>query len=125
MQKIVASILLVAFLGQTFNQGWYYLEYLVEKKEYMKRCVNKTRPQMHCNGKCQLMKKIQALEEKERGLPPELKLASKSEIISSRSFFATSCGATITLTKTKYFSYTIGSPIDQPATLFHPPDLIS
>jgi hypothetical protein len=81
LQKIVAAILILAFLGQSFNQYWYFLDYLVEKKEYIARCENKARPQMHCNGKCQLMKKIRAQQDKEQGRPPELKLAGKSEII--------------------------------------------
>ena len=125
VQKILASILLIAFMGHTFNQGWYYLGYAIQKKEYMNRCVNKARPQMHCNGKCQLMKKIQEQEEKERGLPPELKLASVNEIISSRSFFTTQCPVITFPTKNKFFDYTIGSPIDRPSALFHPPNIMA
>lgn len=78
---------------------------------------------MHCNGKCQLMKKIQEQEEKERGLPPELKLAAKAEVISSRSFFLTQCPVVLAPVNTKFFFYTIGSPIDRSFSLFHPPDL--
>lgn len=123
MHKLITSILLLAFLGQTFNQGWYYVGYLAQKREYMKRCVNKTRPQMHCNGKCQLMKKIQEQEEKERGLPPELKLAAKVEVISSRSFFLTQCPVISITNKAECFNYTIGEPIDWSSSFFHPPDL--
>ena len=67
VQKIFAAILLLAFIGQTFRQGFYYVDYLVDKAEYVKNCVNKARPKMLCNGKCQLMKKIQE-QEKDFGL---------------------------------------------------------
>lgn len=122
MQKIIAFILLVAFLGQTFNQGWYYLDYLVEKREYMKRCENKARPQLHCNGKCQLMKKIQALQEKEQGQPPELKLAAKLEIVAP--VYRLSLSLPDTQDNTiNFIARTIGSPIHRSDSLFHPPDV--
>jgi hypothetical protein len=121
VQKIFASILLFAFLGQTFNQGWYYLGYLIEKKEYAKRCVNKARPQMHCNGKCQMMMKLKAQEEKERGLPPELKMASKIEVISSKSVFLTEWLVSSPTTLT-FIDHTIGYPVDRSLSFFHPPD---
>jgi hypothetical protein len=122
VQKIFASILLFAFLGQTFNQGWYYLGYLVQKEEYAKRCVNKSRPQLHCNGKCQMMMKLKAQEEKERGLPPELKLASKIEVISSRSFFLTEWLVSSPIKAITFINYKIGNPIDRSLSFFHPPD---
>ena len=121
MHKIVAFLLLVAFAGQTFNQGWYYLSYLIEKKEYMKRCENRSRPQLNCNGKCQLMKKIKEQREKEQGQPPELKLAAKSEIVSPNSL------PSLTLIKIQdsssiFLVRTIGAPINRSSSFFHPPD---
>jgi hypothetical protein len=122
VHKIIASILLIAFLGQTFDQGWFYLGYVVEKKEYMKRCENKARPQLHCNGKCQLMKKIKEQQEKDKGQPPELKLAAKSDITSLR-FSLLSLPLLNFQDKTLTFLIrTIGSPIDRSSSLFHPPD---
>lgn len=120
LQKILASILLIAFLGQTFNQGWYYMGYLVQKKEYMKRCVNKARPMMHCNGKCQLMKKIQEQEKKEQGQPPELKYAGKI-VLSSKSSFLLTFDILIIENKKRFFISNTGATIDQSFSVFHPP----
>lgn len=50
---------------QTFSQGWYQLGFALEKKEYVKRCINKAKLQMHCNGTCQLIKRIKQNKEKE------------------------------------------------------------
>lgn len=33
--------------------------------EYLAKCINKDRPQLHCNGQCVLMKKIAEKERKE------------------------------------------------------------
>lgn len=123
VQKLVAIILLTAFMGQTFNQGWNYLAYLVQQKEYVKRCVNKARPQLHCNGKCQMMKKILEQEKKEQGQPPELKLAAKTDALSSRSFFPVYHTPVIAHTGRQMLLLTIGMPVDRPVSLFHPPDL--
>jgi hypothetical protein len=122
VQRIIAFILFLAFLGQTFNQGWYYLDYLVEKREYMKRCENKSRPQMHCNGKCQLMKKIQAQQEKEQGQPPELKLATQLEIVAPVYHLSLTPPENHNNSITFVFR-TIGSPIHRSVSLFHPPDV--
>ena len=41
---------------------------------------------MHCNGKCQMMKKLQEEDKKEQQLP-ERKFENKVEIYSSESFY--------------------------------------
>ncbi|MFT3674373.1 MAG: hypothetical protein QM781_00600 [Chitinophagaceae bacterium] len=125
MQRIFAIILSLSFLGQSFNQGWYYLGYLVQQKEYVKRCENKARPQLHCNGKCQLMKKILEQEKKEQGQPPELKIAAKADALSSRSFFPSSVTSVKTKRSPLFIQYTIGSPVDRSRSLFHPPNQIA
>ena len=76
---------------------------------------------MHCNGKCLLMKKIEEQEKKERQQFPEMKMAAKSEIISSKSFYPTTFPMKLAETKKDYFIHTIGSPIDRSALIFHPP----
>lgn len=88
----------------------------------MKRCENKAKPQMHCNGKCLLMKKIKEQQEKEQGQTPELKLAAKFEIISPRSFFSIT-PLNAERKNLTFLIHTIGSPIDRPTSLFHPPSL--
>lgn len=78
---------------------------------------------MHCDGKCQLMKKIEEQERKEQGLPPEMKMASKLEVLSSKSFFLSVLEAPIQKKKNNFTFFIIGRPIDQPSSVFHPPCL--
>lgn len=44
-----------------------YLDFEIRRDYIVKNlCINRNRPQMHCNGKCYLAKKMAALEEQEK-----------------------------------------------------------
>jgi len=122
VHKLASFILLIAFIGQTFDQGVYYLGYLADKSAYAKNCVNKSRPRLQCNGKCQLMKRILEQEKKDQQQTPELKLAAKVEVISSRSFYTTMLPVAGVIIHRHYYAYNSGSPVDQPSSFFHPPN---
>lgn len=77
---------------------------------------------MHCNGKCQLMQKIKAQEERERGPAPELKQAAKAEVLSSRSFFPATPAATSFTSVSPFYLHNSGHPVDRSFAFFHPPD---
>ncbi|WP_121354045.1 hypothetical protein [Flavisolibacter nicotianae] len=85
---ITAIVLLTAFAAQTFQQAFVVLNYYTNAAPFARNCENKERPALHCNGKCQLMKKMQEEEKKDRQVP-ERKLETKNEVVSSLSFFAT------------------------------------
>ncbi|MFT3750413.1 MAG: hypothetical protein QM768_19010 [Agriterribacter sp.] len=110
--------------GQTFNQGWYYIRYLIEKKEYMALCENKFKPQMHCNGKCELAKKIKEQGEKEKQQAPEMKLA-KSEVLSLYSFFPRFLPSLLSTEKHFYDIAGSGMPVDRSISLLRPPGAYS
>jgi hypothetical protein len=120
VHRIAAFILLLAILGQTFNQGFYYLGYLADNEAYARNCINKARPRMHCNGKCQFMKKILEQERKEQQ-SPELKLGGKSEVPSSKTWYTTYTPLHFVDIHHYFSRYSIGSPVDRPASFFHPP----
>ncbi len=59
LKKIVAIWVLIAVLLQTFSAAIIVSDYLANKKFISERlCENRSRPQLHCNGKCYLKKKI-------------------------------------------------------------------
>ena len=41
------------------------MEYQLHLPEYLAQCINKSRPELHCDGQCVLMKKIAEKEEKD------------------------------------------------------------
>ena len=83
-KKLAAFFLLIAFVCQTFSNGWVMVEYYTNTAAFAKKCENKVKPALHCNGKCQMMKKIQADESKEQQMP-ERKMENKIELFSCSS----------------------------------------
>lgn len=87
-RHITAIIFFAALLAQTFSKSFVMADYYTNTSKYAKNCVNKAKPKMHCNGKCQMMKKLQQEEKKDQE-NPERKSENKSEVVlSSKSFFA-------------------------------------
>src|SRR5690606_758806 len=58
-------ILLVALTLQSFYRSIMAMEYQINLPEYLAKCINKDRPQLHCDGQCVLMKKIREKEKEE------------------------------------------------------------
>lgn len=85
--KYFGFILLLAFVAQTFSKTFITAGYYANTAAYAKNCENKAKPTMHCNGKCQLMKKLKQEENKDKQ-NPDRKTDNKEEILSSKSFFA-------------------------------------
>lgn len=84
MKTALSILLILAFSAQTFKGGMVLLNYYANTEAYAKNCVNKAKPKMHCNGKCQVMKKMQEEEKKDQQVP-ERKLETNLELISSNS----------------------------------------
>ena len=65
--RIIAICLLVALIGSSFSRFFVFVGFEANNKYIAENlCVNKSRPWMHCNGKCYLMKKLKQAEEKEK-----------------------------------------------------------
>jgi hypothetical protein len=79
-KQLTAFFLLIAFVCQTFSSGWVMVEYYTNTAAFAKNCENKSKPILHCNGKCQLMKKLQAAESKEQQMP-ERKSERQTELL--------------------------------------------
>ena len=120
MKFIAVPILMLAMLAQTFTQGFYYLDYIFNKASYEKNCVNKAKAWLHCDGKCQLAKKIIESEKRQQNTP-EMKLAAKQEVLSSRSFYTNSIALVAAAGNNRPVAPVIGDPVDQPSSFFHPP----
>lgn len=107
---------------QTFSSAIIVVDYYANTGNYAKNCENKYVPQMHCNGKCQLMQKLKKEEKKEQQ-NPERKLEHKNEIpLSSKSFFATLSTLCEDAGKIRFPVYAEGKTIKFSRILFHPPD---
>lgn len=66
-KRIIAISLLVALISSNFSRFFAYAGFEVNQKYIAENlCINKSRPWIHCNGKCYFMKKIKQAEENEK-----------------------------------------------------------
>ena len=93
-------------------------DYYSNTAAYAKNCINKAKPQMHCNGKCQMMKKLKAQEKKDQQNPERRN--SKEDVLSSKSFFV-SLNIITTHSRILYHNADSGVPVKRSHTFFHPP----
>ncbi len=121
--QLAAFIFITAFFAHTFNKYFFIAGYYTNIGMYAKNCENKARPQMHCNGKCQMMKKLQQEEKKDQE-NPNRKGDNKNEItLFSKSFFATVNLYRLFCLKKQYPSLQIQKETDRSFEVFHPPSL--
>ena len=73
MKWIAGLILVFLVVIQSFTP-WMVIGQYAINKEYISKnlCINKNLPKLHCNGKCQLMKKL--AEEEKQNAPAESSL---------------------------------------------------
>src|SRR5699024_5731284 len=62
IQPFCAFLLMGALLFQTFPQSLLLLDYHLQTDIYAMYCINKDKPEMECNGRCQLDNKLDDLE---------------------------------------------------------------
>ena len=120
VKKTFAFILLAAFVAQSFNNTFIVFSfYLNQKKIAATLCENRYRPMLHCDGKCQLAKKIKQ-EENKNNQNPERKLENKNEVVSSKTYFIT--GLYFLSKENTYFKrYSANKLEGASMPVFHPP----
>lgn len=123
LRVIAILVLLVSFAAQTFQQAAIVLDYHLRTAAYEKTCENKARPQLHCNGKCQMAKKLREQEQKEQQAP-QLKLDRQSETFAPQTSFALAALPVLTAPRHTYPVLNTGSPIARTRSIFHPPALV-
>jgi hypothetical protein len=122
LKQFAAILLLFAFSVQIFNRTAIVLDYYANTASFAKNCENKSKPILHCNGKCQMMKKLQE-EEKKDQQSPERKVENKNEVASSRSFFANGLFKKPIITHSYSIYFNTSFPKGASADIFHPPSL--
>ncbi len=120
-RQLTAALLILAFTGSTFCKSVIVLDYYTNTAAFAKACINKAKLQMHCNGKCQMMKRLEQEEQKDQD-NPERKSENKNEIFFANAFF------NITLfqaavAKQPLMPLVSKKPVDRSYTLLRPPGL--
>ena len=124
MKKIAVIILLVLFLKPIFPVIDYAVNY-----DYITEvlCINKAKPEMHCNGKCHLMKELAKASDDDKPLTSNKKQNSNQLVdilvaeVASYHFI----GFNFTASNNETIAYTnLYSHLDG-YTIFHPPIFLS
>lgn len=100
------------------------MEYQVNK-DYIARdlCENKSRPMLHCNGKCQLNKKLAADNEQNNNTTPNHNNTGLSEILFVNPLPDFNIFGRFDNIQTVYPDYLIAAYIAPVSSIFHPPSV--
>lgn len=119
--RITALVLILVFLTQAFSRYFIVADYYLNTSEYAAQCINKDKPWMHCNGRCQLCKKLHQRESSDRQTPERRSDDSCSQPLSSpESSFVSIMPAAVTAPR-HYRGEPSGKPTKMPRALFRPP----
>jgi len=113
-------LLLSALMAQTFSRSIAMADYMVNLEAYKKACVNKAKPMLHCNGKCQMLKKMKKQEGDNGTNAPVPKFNQTEVVLSSKSFFP-SLNVISTNDITSFYTYNDDFSSNYLGAIFHPP----
>ena len=121
-RQAIALFLLIAFTLKTFNGAVIVLDYYTNTAAFASHCENKALPELDCEGKCQMVKKLTEEDKKEQQNPGR-KATDKSEI-SARHFFVrcTLYNPAVITSSPSYFHTSLSAGVL--ADIFHPPALV-
>lgn len=119
VRQLLIVCLLLAFAIQTFNRVAIVFDYYTNQSVFIKNCENKSKPQLHCNGRCQMMKKLKHEDNKDQQ-NPDGRSNTKEEVISSKSFFITTI-LPISFSERVYYPQLSFSLSKFSTDFFHPP----
>jgi hypothetical protein len=123
MKFAAATIFILLLLTQTFSKWLIVIDYAINKEYIAKNlCENKSKPLLHCNGKCQMAKKIAAEENQNNKQSSGVSFAkaSFSEVIVNNILEITPEPVYSTSTNLKVI-YIFNLPSPLPSSIFHPP----
>ena len=69
VRPVLAFLLFFSLTTQMFRGDFIILDYYTHQQAFSAACINKDKPQMHCNGKCQMYKKMQQSHQQEQSHP--------------------------------------------------------
>jgi hypothetical protein len=111
-------------MAQTFSRSIAMADYMVNLEAYKKACINKAKPKLQCNGKCQMLKKVKKQEGDSEASAPVLKLNQLEVVLSSKSFFPTYLVANCYLSQNFKIHFKIDYKSNYCSSIFHPPSFL-
>lgn len=97
-------------------------DYYVNTEAYALFCENKEDVELHCNGQCQLMKKLDVEDEKDKNNPIRL-VENQHELFIQNDFPAILALGMLESANQKYFVTSDPKTKDRPHFIFRPPSV--
>jgi hypothetical protein len=123
-KRKIALALALVFLLQVFGSVFIYADFIINN-EYIATvlCINKKKPEMHCDGKCYLKMQLGKEEEKKQSQENILKENNKVQFV----YEPYSSGLTIEIalaidTEASFYYHQISSQ-ELAFAIFHPPQV--
>lgn len=122
-RRAAALLLLLVFFARAFNRYMLIADYYLNTAAYAANCINKARPSMHCNGHCQLCKRMRQQDNSDNQRAPERKSGTNgSETLYSAASFAEFTALHLRVPNNlTYPELPAGRPVGVPRDIFHPP----
>jgi hypothetical protein len=110
------------FFAQTFSRYVLVAGYCVNTSAYAANCVNKDRPWMKCNGRCQLCKKLDQQDNNQDKQTPERKSENSGNetLYSNHTFIGATTSHVVAIVR-RFPAMTALNPVRMPRKHFHPP----
>ncbi|SEW38435.1 hypothetical protein [Chitinophaga arvensicola] len=107
-------------MTQSFSRVFIVVDYYANTSAFAEKCENKARPSMHCNGKCQMMKRLKQ-EDNRDNKSPDKKSDNRYELITCNdASFKLNIPIPVITTKI-HFVENNSAVFKMPRTCFHPP----
>lgn len=117
--KPISILLLVSLLSANLSSVWVYMGFEANQKYIAKElCENRNKPEMHCNGKCYLMKKLKQAQDKEQKQERQSqKLQIQDAVVCTPMVFKQYAFAEVNF----HVPVSTGMPQSIKNSIFHPP----
>lgn len=124
MKFVLVPLLIFLMLAQSFGKCFVVIEYNLNKDFIAKNlCVNKAKPKMHCNGKCQMMKKLAEEENQNSTNNNNAGKIKVQELVFSDEMNTPKLPAVFCITLSYNEDRPILKNISPTSSIFHPPAL--
>ncbi|WP_276090199.1 hypothetical protein [Pedobacter sp. JY14-1] len=120
--KPISVVLLLSMLLANFSGLWVFLGFEVNQRYIVRElCENRDKPELHCNGKCYLMKKLKQAQEKEQKQERQSQKSQVQDAITGYVIvFRQYAFAEIDL----HVPFSTGMPCSIRNSIFHPPQQV-
>ena len=119
--QLVVTVVLFGMMLQCFSKMIVVAEFYASR-DYIARnlCINRFNTAVHCEGRCQLDKRI--LQEERSNGDKEVRQDGRNEVLSSKSFYPGVVIPGVVFVERDYPIIAGSRPVDRPLSIFHPPD---